>query len=142
MSEKLLLYSYWFLLVWQVVSGDIVSDIPPDVVAAVHRRHDAAVTAMLCSVPASGPSESVPSGGKDKTKKTGRYNIIGLDPKKESLLYVATGWIFRLPFSLLFGMLLTNMLLNITCQEGKLRKMLEFKRAYYMWLGRYCIISV
>ncbi|KAK6164031.1 hypothetical protein DH2020_000895 [Rehmannia glutinosa] len=34
-----------------VVSGDLVSEIPPGAVAAAHRRHDAVVTAMLCSVP-------------------------------------------------------------------------------------------
>ncbi|WRX33104.1 Hexapeptide repeat - like 10 [Theobroma cacao] len=74
-----------------VVSGDLVSDVPPGAVAANHRRHDAVVTAMLCSVPISGPSESGSSGGKDKTKKPGRYNIIGLDPGKQFLLHIATG---------------------------------------------------
>ncbi|KAG2703746.1 hypothetical protein I3760_06G151200 [Carya illinoinensis] len=66
-----------------VVNGDLVSDVPLGAVAAAHRRHDAAVTAMLCSAPVSGPSESRSSSGKDKTKKPGRYNIIGLDPTKE-----------------------------------------------------------
>jgi translation initiation factor eIF-2B subunit gamma len=75
----------------QVVSGDLVSNVPPGAVAAAHRRHDAVVTAMLCSAPVSGPSESGSSGGKDKTKKPGRYNIIGLDPTKQFLLYIATG---------------------------------------------------
>ncbi|KAL5583210.1 hypothetical protein UlMin_015652 [Ulmus minor] len=74
-----------------VVSGDIVSDVPPGVVAAAHRRHDAVVTAMLCSAPVSGLPESGSSGGKDKTKKPGRYNLIGLDPTKQFLLYIATG---------------------------------------------------
>ncbi|KAB1227446.1 Translation initiation factor eIF-2B subunit gamma [Morella rubra] len=74
-----------------VVSGDLVSDVPPGAVAAAHRRHDAVVTAMLCSAPVSGPSDSGPSGGKDKTKKPGRYNLIGLDPTKQFLLYIATG---------------------------------------------------
>ncbi|XP_024021210.1 translation initiation factor eIF-2B subunit gamma isoform X1 [Morus notabilis] len=74
-----------------VVSGDIVSDVPPGAVAAAHRRHDAVVTAMLCSTPVSGPLESGSSGGKDKTRKTGRYNLIGLDPTKQFLLYIATG---------------------------------------------------
>ncbi|KAF3455260.1 hypothetical protein FNV43_RR05708 [Rhamnella rubrinervis] len=74
-----------------VVSGDIVSDVPPGAVAAAHRRHDAVVTAMLCSAPVSGPSESGSSSGKDKSKKYGRYNIIGLDPTKQFLLYIATG---------------------------------------------------
>ncbi|XVE59872.1 hypothetical protein DITRI_Ditri05aG0082000 [Diplodiscus trichospermus] len=46
---------------------------------------------MLCSVPVSGPSESGSSGGKDKAKKPGRYNIIGLDPSKQFLLHIATG---------------------------------------------------
>ncbi|KAL0459072.1 UNVERIFIED_CONTAM: Translation initiation factor eIF-2B subunit gamma [Sesamum latifolium] len=58
-----------------VVSGDLVSEIPPGAVAAAHRRHDAVVTAMLCSVPVSGPSDSGSSGAKDKAKKAGRYNI-------------------------------------------------------------------
>ncbi|KAL5766210.1 hypothetical protein ACOSP7_016827 [Xanthoceras sorbifolium] len=74
-----------------VVSGDLVSDVPPGVVAAAHRRHDAVVTAMLCSAPVSGPSDLGSLGGKDKTKKQGRYNIIGMDPTKQFLLYIATG---------------------------------------------------
>ncbi|KAI9193843.1 hypothetical protein LWI28_000621 [Acer negundo] len=74
-----------------VVSGDLVSDVPPGAVAAAHRRHDAVVTAMLCSAPVSGPSDSGSSGGKDKTKKPGRYNVIGMDPTKQFLLYIATG---------------------------------------------------
>ncbi|GFZ18243.1 transferases/nucleotidyltransferase [Actinidia rufa] len=74
-----------------VVSGDLVCDVPPGAVAAAHRRHDAVVTAMLCSAPVSGPSESGSSGGKDKTKKPGRYNIIGLDPTKQFLLFIAAG---------------------------------------------------
>ncbi|XP_049380232.1 uncharacterized protein LOC125844911 [Solanum stenotomum] len=74
-----------------VVSGDLISDIPPGAVAAAHRRHDAAVTAMLCSTPISGPSESGSSGGKDKAKKPARHNIIGLDPTKQFLLHVAAG---------------------------------------------------
>ncbi|PPD71886.1 hypothetical protein GOBAR_DD31204 [Gossypium barbadense] len=74
-----------------VVSGDLVSDVPPGALAATHRRHDAAVTTMLCSIPVSGPLESGSSGGKDKAKKLGRYNIIGLDPSKQFLLHIATG---------------------------------------------------
>ncbi|XP_048135978.1 translation initiation factor eIF-2B subunit gamma isoform X2 [Rhodamnia argentea] len=74
-----------------VVSGDLVSDVPPGAVAAAHRRHNAVVTAMLCSAPVSGPAESGSSGGKDKTKKAGRYNLIGLDRSKQFLLYIATG---------------------------------------------------
>ncbi|KAM3303317.1 translation initiation factor eIF-2B subunit gamma [Capsicum chacoense] len=74
-----------------VVSGDLISDIPPGAVAAAHRRLDAAVTAMLCSTPISGPSESGSSGGKDKAKKPARHNIIGLDPNKQFLLHVAAG---------------------------------------------------
>ncbi|XP_027103873.1 uncharacterized protein [Coffea arabica] len=72
-----------------VVSGDLVCDVPPGVVAATHRRHDAVVTAMLCSNPVSGSTESGSSGVKDKAKK--RYNIIGLDPTKQFLLHVAAG---------------------------------------------------
>ncbi|KAK6936922.1 Nucleotidyl transferase domain [Dillenia turbinata] len=74
-----------------VVSGDLVCDVPPGAVAAAHRRHDAAVTTMLCSTPVSGPLESGSSGGKDKVKKPGRSNIIGLDPSKQFLLYIASG---------------------------------------------------
>ncbi|GLU18957.1 hypothetical protein SLE2022_352310 [Rubroshorea leprosula] len=74
-----------------VVSGDLVSDVPPGAVAAAHRRHSAVVTAMLCSAPVSGPLESGSVGGKDKIKKPGRYDIIGLDPTKQFLLYIATG---------------------------------------------------
>lgn len=74
-----------------VVSGDLVSDVPPGAVAAAHRRHDAVVTTMLCSAPVSGPAESGSSTGKDKIKKPGPYDIIGLDPLKQFLLYIATG---------------------------------------------------
>lgn len=74
-----------------VVSGDLVSDVPPGAVAAAHRRHDAVVTAMLCSVPVSGPTDSGLSGAKDKAKKPRCYNIIGLDPTKQFLVHVAAG---------------------------------------------------
>lgn len=70
-----------------VVSGDLVSDIPPGAVAAVHRRHDAVVTAMLCYAPVGGPSESGSS-----SKKPARYNIVGLDPTKQFLLHIASGF--------------------------------------------------
>nr|VDD33212.1 unnamed protein product [Brassica oleracea] len=73
-----------------IVSGDIVSDISPGAVAATHRRHDAAVTAMLCAEPVSGSSESG-GAGKDKAKKPACYDIIGLDSSKQFLLYIATG---------------------------------------------------
>ncbi|GKV26313.1 hypothetical protein SLEP1_g35644 [Rubroshorea leprosula] len=56
-----------------VVSGDLVSDVPPR----------AAVTVVLCSAPVSGALESGSGGGKDKTKKPGRYDIIGLDTTKQ-----------------------------------------------------------
>ncbi|XP_008451049.1 uncharacterized protein LOC103492452 isoform X1 [Cucumis melo] len=74
-----------------VVSGDLVSDVPPGAVAATHRRNGAVVTAMLCSVPVSGSSESGSASGKDKTKKAVVHNIVGLDPTKQFLLYIATG---------------------------------------------------
>ncbi|XP_028759585.1 translation initiation factor eIF-2B subunit gamma [Neltuma alba] len=74
-----------------VVSGDLVSDVPPGAIAAAHRRHDAVVTAMLCPAPVSGSSESGTSGGKDKTKKVGRHDLIGLDPTAQFLLYISTG---------------------------------------------------
>ncbi|CAI0542049.1 unnamed protein product [Linum tenue] len=74
-----------------VVSGDLVSDVPPGAVAAAHRRHDAVVTTMLCSTPISGPAESGSAGAKDKIKKPKRFNIIGLDPTKQFLLYIASG---------------------------------------------------
>lgn len=74
-----------------IVSGDLVSDVPIGAVAATHRRHDAVVTALLCNTPVSGPLESVSSGGKDKAKKPGRYDLIGLDPTKQFLLHIATG---------------------------------------------------
>ena len=73
------------------MSGDLVCDVPPGAVAAAHRRHDAVVTAMLCSAPISGPSESGSSSGKDKAKKPGRHNVIGLDPTKQFLLHIAAG---------------------------------------------------
>ncbi|KAF3777784.1 Translation initiation factor eIF-2B subunit gamma [Nymphaea thermarum] len=61
-----------------VVSGDLVSDVPPGAVAAAHRRQDAVVTALLCSPPAIGTSESGSSGGKDKAKKRGSYSELRL----------------------------------------------------------------
>ncbi|XP_076947178.1 uncharacterized protein LOC143619033 [Bidens hawaiensis] len=74
-----------------VVSGDLVSDISPGAVAAAHRRHDAAVTALFCAEPVSGPPESASSGGKDKTKEPVRRNIVGLDLTQQFLLYIAAG---------------------------------------------------
>ncbi|WCJ20556.1 Translation initiation factor eIF-2B subunit gamma [Euphorbia peplus] len=74
-----------------VVSGDLVSDVSPGAVAAAHRRHDAVVTAMLCSVPVGGPADLGSTAGKEKIKKPRRYNIIGLDPTKQFLLHIATG---------------------------------------------------
>ncbi|ONM07278.1 transferase [Zea mays] len=58
-----------------VVSGDLVTDVLPGAVAATHRRNGAAVTALLCSVPVSGPSDTSSSSGKDKAKKPNRLNI-------------------------------------------------------------------
>lgn len=78
----------------KVVSGDLITEIPPGAVAATHRRHDAVVTAMLCPVPVSGLSESGSSGGKDKSKKASRYNIVSLDPTKQFLLHIAAGKMF------------------------------------------------
>ncbi|XP_039127768.1 translation initiation factor eIF-2B subunit gamma [Dioscorea cayenensis subsp. rotundata] len=71
-----------------VVSGDLVTDVPLGVVAATHRRHGAVVTALLCDTPISGISET---GSKDKAKKLGRYNIVGLDPTRQFLLLIASG---------------------------------------------------
>ncbi|KAL6506187.1 hypothetical protein OROGR_024368 [Orobanche gracilis] len=77
-----------------VVSGDLVSEIPHGAVAAAHRRHDAVVTAVLCSVPVTGPSDSGSSGAKDKAKKSGYYNTIGLDPTKQFQMHIASGKMF------------------------------------------------
>ncbi|XP_031493619.1 uncharacterized protein LOC116259820 [Nymphaea colorata] len=74
-----------------VVSGDLVSDVPPGAVAAAHRRQDAVVTALLCSPPAIGTSETGSSGGKDKAKKRGSYSVIGLDCTRQFLLFLASG---------------------------------------------------
>ncbi|GAA0138266.1 translation initiation factor [Lithospermum erythrorhizon] len=74
-----------------VVSGDLVCDVPLGRIGAAHRRHDAVVTAMLCSSPVSGPSDSGASGGKDKAKKPGLHNIIGLDPTNRFLVHIASG---------------------------------------------------
>ena len=76
------------------MSGDLVFDVPPGALAAAHRKHNAVVTTMLCPAPVSGPTESGSSGGKDKIKKPRRYNIIGLDPSKQFLLHIATGFMF------------------------------------------------
>lgn len=80
------------------MSGDLVTDVSPSAVAAAHLRHDAVVTTMLCAAPVSGLSDSGPSGGKDKTKKPRRYNIIGMDSSKQFLLYIATGWMLDIYF--------------------------------------------
>lgn len=82
------------------MTGDLVSDVPPGAVAAAHKRHDAVVTTMLCSAPVGGPAESGSSAGKDKIKKPRRYNIIGLDPTKQFLLHIATGWYLELSLML------------------------------------------
>ncbi|KAL6879666.1 hypothetical protein ACP4OV_012325 [Aristida adscensionis] len=74
-----------------VISGDLVTDVSPGAVAATHRRNSAAVTALLCSVPVSGPSDAAASGGKDKAKKPNRVNIVGLDMTKQFLLYIVSG---------------------------------------------------
>ncbi|KAF3322570.1 translation initiation factor eIF-2B subunit gamma [Carex littledalei] len=74
-----------------IVSGDLVSDISPGAIAATHRRHGAAVTALLCPAPVSGSSDSSSSGGKDKAKKPSRCNIVGLDPTRQFLLHVVSG---------------------------------------------------
>ncbi|GJM99159.1 hypothetical protein PR202_ga16239 [Eleusine coracana subsp. coracana] len=74
-----------------VISGDLVTDVLPGSVAATHRRNGAAVTALLCSVPVSGPSDAAVSGGKDKAKKPNRLNIVGLDTTKQFLLHIVSG---------------------------------------------------
>ncbi|WOL15870.1 hypothetical protein Cni_G24651 [Canna indica] len=74
-----------------IISGDLVTDVPPGAVAATHRKHGAAVTALLCPAPVSGPSDSGTSGGKEKAKKPVRCNIVGLDPTRQYLLHMATG---------------------------------------------------
>lgn len=63
----------------------------PGAVAATHRRNGAAVTALLCSVPVSGPSDTASSSGKDKAKKPNRLNIVGLDRSKQFLLHIVSG---------------------------------------------------
>ncbi|CAN6483855.1 unnamed protein product [Victoria cruziana] len=74
-----------------VVSGDLVTDVPPGAVAAAHRRQDAVVTALLCSPPALGTSESGSFGGKDKAKRRGSYSIVGLDYTRQFLLFLTSG---------------------------------------------------
>lgn len=73
-----------------VVSGDLVSDVPPGAVAATHRRLGAVVTALFCNTPVSGPSETG-SSVKDKGRKPPCVNIIGLDHTRQYLLHVAAG---------------------------------------------------
>ncbi|KAJ8466113.1 hypothetical protein OPV22_028665 [Ensete ventricosum] len=74
-----------------IISGDLVTDVPPGAVAATHRRHSAVVTALLCPAPVSGPSDTGTSGGKEKAKKPVCCNIVGLDPTRQYLLHMATG---------------------------------------------------
>ncbi|XP_062228883.1 uncharacterized protein LOC133926797 [Phragmites australis] len=73
-----------------VISGDLVTDVLPGAIAATHRKNGAAVTALLCSVPVSGPSDAASSGGKDKAKKPNRLNIIGLDMNRQFLLHIVS----------------------------------------------------
>lgn len=74
------------------MSGDLVCDVPPGAVAATHRRQEATVTALLCPAAAAGPSEAGSSaGGKDKTKRPGLCNIIGLDSSRQFLLFLDSG---------------------------------------------------
>ncbi|KAL3689175.1 hypothetical protein R1sor_015484 [Riccia sorocarpa] len=73
-----------------VVSGDLMSDIPVGAVAALHRRKDAAVTALLCGRPNLKSSEgSTGASSKDKTKQP-VSDIIGLDSSQEHLLFLAS----------------------------------------------------
>lgn len=125
------------------MSGDLVSDVPPGAVAAAHRRHDAVVTAMLSSAPVSGPSESGSSTGKDKTKKPGRYNIIGLDPTRQFLLYIATGFDLQ-NFSFVYDVAfhVSHAASCNPCQVLKLRKILEYRRAYSVQLARYRYVNM
>ncbi|KAK8926318.1 hypothetical protein KSP39_PZI018089 [Platanthera zijinensis] len=73
-----------------IVSGDLVSDVSPGVVAATHRRLGAVVTALFCNTPVSGPSDTG-SSVKDKGRKPPRVNIVGLDQTRQYLLHVAAG---------------------------------------------------
>ncbi|KAL2631310.1 hypothetical protein R1flu_015996 [Riccia fluitans] len=73
-----------------VVSGDLVSDVPVGAVAALHRRKDAVVTALVCGLPNLKSSEgSTGASSKDKTKQP-VSDIIGLDYSQEHLLFLAS----------------------------------------------------
>ena len=71
--------------------------------AATHRRNGAAVTALLCSVPVSGPSDTASSSGKDKAKKPNRLNIVGLDRSKQFLLHIVSGLLTVISLSVIEG---------------------------------------
>lgn len=129
-------------IIMKVVSGDLITEIPPGAVAATHRRHDAVVTAMLCPVPVSGLSDSASSGAKEKSKKTSRYNIVSLDPTKQFLLHIAAGECLHVWFSCNISFLfwyVTGRLCYLS-QELKLTKMYELKRAFFEQLAWYVIL--
>ncbi|KAF2291930.1 hypothetical protein GH714_042272 [Hevea brasiliensis] len=65
-----------------VVTGDLLSDVPPGAVVAAHRRHDAVMTTMLCSAPVGGPSESGSAAGKGKIKKPRKKTSLEMKLRK------------------------------------------------------------
>eukprot|EP00250_Pteridium_aquilinum_P034003 c6841_g1_i1 orf=417-1817(-) len=74
-----------------VISGDLVCDVPLGAVAATHCRKRASMTALLCAHQAAGASEgSSASGGKEKAKQQSSSDIIGLDPSRQFLTFLAS----------------------------------------------------
>lgn len=76
----------------QIVSGDLVCDVPLGALAATHCRKKASLTALLCSRSVAGVSDGSTAGsGKEKAKQQIPSDIIGLDTSRQHLLFLASG---------------------------------------------------
>ena len=75
----------------QIVSGDLICDVPLGAVAATHCRKKASMTALLCSRSAAGVTDGSTTSGKEKAKQQIPSDIIGLDPSCQHLTFLASG---------------------------------------------------
>ena len=75
----------------QIVSGDLICDVPLGAVAATHCRKKASMTALLCSRSAAGVTDGSTTSGKEKAKQQIPSDIIGLHPSCQLLTFLASG---------------------------------------------------
>ena len=76
----------------QIISGDLICDVPLGAVAATHCRKKASMTALLCPRSAASVSDgSTETSGKEKAKQQIPSDIIGLDPSCQHLTFLASG---------------------------------------------------